>query len=173
CILGDNNLRIWDVKTGQEVSKYPIATAPAQGRKNFGNFFGGFGGRAPEVFGGSGLIAPGGFGPFGPFPGHTTGIASVAFSPDGKFVLAGCMDHVLRVFELSTGKERKLEGHTQQLLGAVFTPDGKRILSASYDQTVRLWDVESGKEVCRFFGHTNCACGVAVSSAGKRGLSVC
>jgi len=40
------------------------------------------------------------------------GIASVAFSPDGKLVLAGCMDNVLRVFELSTGKERKLEPST-------------------------------------------------------------
>ncbi|HZY88721.1 MAG TPA: sigma-70 family RNA polymerase sigma factor [Gemmataceae bacterium] len=168
CVLGDLNLRIWDVKTGKEVSKYAIPTAPAQGRRNLGNFFGG---RASEEFGGSGLIAPGGFGPFGPFPDHTAGIASVAFSPDGKFVLAGCLDKVLRVFELSTGKERKLEGHTQQVHGAVFTPDGKRILSGSYDQTVRLWDVESCKEVCRFFGHTNWVWGVAVSPDGKLGLS--
>src|SRR5262249_51617811 len=152
CILGDNNLRIWDVKTGKEERKYPIPMEPAQGRRDLGN-----------VFGGSGLIAPRGFGRFGPFPDHTAGISSVAFSPDGKLVLAGCLDNVLHVFELSTGKERKLEGHTQQLLGAVFTPDGKRILSGSYDQTVRLWDVESGKEVCRFFGHTNWVWGVALS----------
>src|SRR5215470_794902 len=164
CILGDNNLRIWDVETGKEVSKYPVASAPAQnprGMKVLKNG-GGFGGGAPNEFG---------FGPLGPLPNHTTGIASVAFSPDRKLVLAGCMDNVVRVFELSTGKERKLEGHTQQLLGAVFTPDGKRILSASYDQTVRLWDVESCKELCRFFGHTNWVWGVAVSSDGQLGLS--
>jgi RNA polymerase sigma factor (sigma-70 family) len=160
CILGDNNLRIWEVKTGKEVSKYPIPTAPAQGRRDIGNLYGGYGGFRPEVYG-----------PFGPFPDARAGISSVAFSPDGKLVLAGCMDNVLRVFELSTGKERKLEGHTQQLLGAVFTPDGKRILSGSYDHTVRLWDVDSGKEVCRFLGHTNWVWGVAVSSDGKLGLS--
>jgi hypothetical protein len=154
-----------------EERKYTIPATPARGRRDLGNFYGGFGGVRPEVFGGSGLIVPGGFGPFGPFPDHTTGIASVAFSPDGKFVLAGCMDNVLRIYELSTGKERKLEGHTQQVHGAVFTPDGKRILSGSYDQTVRLWDVESCNEVCRFFGHTNWAWGVAVSSDGKLGLS--
>src|SRR5262249_36277859 len=120
CVLGDNNrdnnLRIWEVKTGKEVSKYPIPAAPAQGRTDIGNL---------NMYVGSGGLrgfAPGGFVPFGPFPDHTTGIASVAFSPDGKFVLAGCMDNVLRVFELRTGKERKLEGHTQQLHGAVFTP---------------------------------------------------
>ncbi len=184
CILGDNNLRIWEVKTGKEVSKYPIPTAPAQGRRDFGNFSGAM--RTPadqspppaqgrrdigNLYGGYGGLAPGGFAPSGPFQDTTAGIASVAFSPDGKLVLAGCMDNVLRVFELSTGKERKLEGHTQQLLGAVFTPDGKRILSGSYDRTVRLWDVESCKEVGRFFGHTNWVWGVAVSSDGRLGLS--
>jgi RNA polymerase sigma factor (sigma-70 family) len=153
CVLGDVNLRVWEVKTGKEVSKYPVATE----RMGRPNPFGGFGG-----FGGIGI---------GKFIDETGGIASVAFSPDGKLVLAGCMDNVLRVFELSSGKERKLEGHTQQLHGAVFTPDGKRILSASYDQTVRLWDVESGKEVSRFFGHTNWVWGVAVSPDGKLGLS--
>src|SRR5262249_30040511 len=99
CILGDNNLRIWDVETDKEVSKYPVKM---EGRAR------------PVPFGGFGGFAPGGFGRGGLFPDHTVGIASVAFSPDGKLVLAGCMDNVLRVFELSTGKERKLEGHTQQ-----------------------------------------------------------
>jgi WD40 repeat protein len=98
-------------------------------------------------------------------------ILRLVFSPDGKLVLAGCLDHVLRVFELSTGKERRLEGHTQQQHGAAFTPDGKRILSAGYDKTVRLWDVESGKEVCRFFGHGDWVWGVAASPDGKLGLS--
>jgi RNA polymerase sigma factor (sigma-70 family) len=159
-VLGDATLRIWDVETGKEMSKYTVASTPARNRRGLGALkTGGFGG-----------FGPGGFGPF-PFPDEPGGIASVAFSPDGKLVLAGCMDNVLRVFELSTGKERKLEGHTQQVHGAVFTPDGKRILSGSYDQTVRLWDVESGKEVCRFFGHANWVWGVAVSPDGKLGLS--
>jgi RNA polymerase sigma factor (sigma-70 family) len=159
-VLGDATLRIWDVETGNELSKYAVAGAPARNRRAIGVLkAGGFGG-----------FGPGGFGPF-PFPDEPGGIASVAFSPDGKLVLAGCMDNVLRVFELSTGKERKFEGHTQQLHGAVFTPDGRRILSGSYDKTVRLWDVESGKEVCRFFGHDNWVWGVAVSPDGTLGLS--
>jgi RNA polymerase sigma factor (sigma-70 family) len=159
-VLGDSTLRIWDVETGNELSKYTVAAVPARNRRNIGLL----------KMSGPGVIPPGGFGPF-PFPDEPGGIASVAFSPDGKLVLAGCMDNVLRVFELSTGKERKLEGHTQQVHGAAFTPDGRRILSAGYDKTVRLWDVESGKEVCRFFGHDNWVWGVAVSPDGKFGLS--
>jgi WD40 repeat protein len=149
-LFSDPTVRVWDVEGGRELSRYLIETA---GGDDDPLKFGGFGGlrAATRVW--------------------RSGIASVAFSPDGKLVLAGCMDNVLRVFEVSTGKERKLEGHTQQLLGAVFTPDGKRILSGSYDKTVRLWDVESGKEVCRFFGHDNWVWGVAVSPDGRLGLS--
>ncbi|MFL5332316.1 MAG: WD40 repeat domain-containing protein, partial [Geminicoccaceae bacterium] len=159
-ILGDATLRIWDVETGKEASKYTVAATPARNRRGIGL-------RKANEFG---PIPPGGFGPIG-FPDEPGGIASVAFSPDGKLVLAGCMDNVLRVFELSTGNERKLEGHARQLHGAAFTPDGRRILSGSYDRTVRLWDVESGKEVCRFLGHTNWVWGVAVSPDGRLGLS--
>jgi RNA polymerase sigma factor (sigma-70 family) len=158
-VLGDATLRVWDVETGDQVSKYTVAAAPARNRRDVGIFKGGGFGPAPGGFGGI------------RFADETAGIASVAFSPDGKLVLAGCLDNVLRVFELSTGNERKLEGHTKQLHGATFTPDGKRILSASYDQTVRLWEVESGKEVCRFFGHSNWVWGVAISPDGKLGLS--
>jgi RNA polymerase sigma factor (sigma-70 family) len=171
-IFGDSTLRIWDVETGKEVSKYTVAGAPVQNRKDPGVLKGGgLGGFAPNEF--SPVI--GGYGGIGlrvgRFPADTEGISSVAFSPDGKLVLAGCMDNTLRVFELATGKERRFEGHTKQLLGAVFTPDGKHILSGSYDQTVRLWDVATGKEVRRFFGHTNWVWGVAVSPDGRLGLS--
>jgi WD40 repeat protein len=149
-LFSDPTVRVWEVESGRELSRYLIETA---GGDDDLLKFGGFGGlrAATRVW--------------------RSGISSVAFSPDGKLVLAGCMDNVLRVFEVSTGKERKLEGHTQQLLGAVFTPDGKRVLSGSYDKTVRLWDVESGKEVCRFFGHDNWVWGVAVSPDGRLGLS--
>jgi RNA polymerase sigma factor (sigma-70 family) len=158
-LFSDPSVRVWEVETGKELSRYLIETEGPAGGFGPDLKFGGFG---PDFkFGG--LRAARGV--------WTSGIASVAFSPDGKLVLAGCLDNVLRIFELSTGKERKLEGHEQQLLGAVFTPDGKRILSGSYDRTVRLWDVESGKEVCRFFGHTNWVWGVAVSPDGKLGLS--
>src|SRR5262249_49033207 len=156
-LFSDPSLRVWDVKTGAELSKYVIGGA-AQRPDPASTYFGsGFG---PKT---GGLVAR--------HFSYMDGISSVAFSPDGKLALAGCLDNKIHVFELATGQERLLEGHTQQVLGAVFTPDGKRILSASYDQTVRLWDVESGKEVCRFLGHTNWVWPVAVSPDGTLALS--
>jgi RNA polymerase sigma factor (sigma-70 family) len=150
-LFSDPSVRVWEVESGRELSRHLIETEGPAG--------GGFG---PD-FKLGGLRAARGV--------WMSGVASVAFSPDGKLVLAGGMDNAIHLFQPSDGKERKLEGHTQQLHGAVFTPDGKRILSGSYDKTVRLWDVESGKEVCRFFGHDNWVWGVAVSADGKLGLS--
>jgi RNA polymerase sigma factor (sigma-70 family) len=150
-LFSDPSVRVWEVESGRELSRYLIET-PAGDRDALLKF-GGYGGLQ---------VARGRW---------MSGVASVAFSPNGKLVLAGGMDNAIHLFQLSDGKERRLEGHTAQLLGAVFTPDGKRILSGSYDKTVRLWDVESGKEVCRFFGHDNWVWGVAVSPDGKFGLS--
>src|SRR5690349_4179465 len=61
--------------------------------------------------------------------GHTSGIATVAFSPDGTRSLTASWDHTARVWEVETGQEiSTLTGHTDQLSGAAFSADGSRIL---------------------------------------------
>ncbi|OYT15193.1 MAG: hypothetical protein B7C24_14340 [Bacteroidetes bacterium 4572_77] len=37
--------------------------------------------------------------------GHSSVISSVAFSPDGKFVLSGSWDKTMKLWEVSSGKE--------------------------------------------------------------------
>ncbi|KIN96793.1 hypothetical protein M404DRAFT_162311, partial [Pisolithus tinctorius Marx 270] len=34
-----------------------------------------------------------------PLEGHTSGVLSVAFSPDGKRIVSGCWDNTVRVWE--------------------------------------------------------------------------
>ena len=38
--------------------------------------------------------------------GQTDYVTSASFSPDGRFVLTACLDHVVRVFEAATGEQR-------------------------------------------------------------------
>ena len=115
----------------------------------------------------------------GRFKGHRSLIQSVAFSPDGKFVVSASGmdtdgrgffagdDNSIRLWSLSTGRERlRLIGHENWVNSVAFSPDGKWILSGGggtiaghndwkpgTDMSIRLWAVESGKEVHRFTGH--------------------
>jgi len=73
--------------------------------------------------------------------GHTADINSVAFSPDGLFVVTSSTDGTARVWDAATGATLgELRGHGKSVNSASFSPDGKFIVTASDDATVRLWD---------------------------------
>ena len=73
--------------------------------------------------------------------GHTADINSVAFSPDGRFVVTASGDGTARVWDAATGASLgELRGHSGSVNSASFSPDGKFIVTAGDDATVRLWD---------------------------------
>jgi WD40 repeat protein len=73
--------------------------------------------------------------------GHIADINSVAFSPDGRFVVTASADSTARVWDAVTGATLgELRGHGKSVNTASFSPDGKFIVTASDDATVRLWD---------------------------------
>ena len=105
--------------------------------------------------------------PIRTFTGHTDGVWSVAFSPDGKSAVSGARDNTVRLWEVSTGREiRAHYGHTQSVHAVAFSPDGQYILSGSADSMLKLWEVATGREVRTFQGHTNGVYCVAFSPNG-------
>ena len=76
--------------------------------------------------------------------GHTHGVWSAAFSPDGQRIVTASEDRTARVWNAASGQlVAKLEGHTLALLSAAFSPDGQRIVTASDDRTARVFQVFS------------------------------
>ncbi|MGE5221387.1 MAG: hypothetical protein ACM3PY_03055, partial [Omnitrophica WOR_2 bacterium] len=70
----------------------------------------------------------------------TTGVFSIAFSPDGKIVATGSYDHKVRLWQTADGKLLKtLAGHGDYITDLDFSPTGEWLASSSYDGTVILW----------------------------------
>ena len=68
-------------------------------------------------------------------------VYSVAFSPDGTRLAAGCRDNTVRLFDVARRQQvAELRGHTDYVHAVAWSPDGTRLVSGSGDFTVRIWD---------------------------------
>ncbi|MGH9837899.1 MAG: AAA-like domain-containing protein [Blastocatellia bacterium] len=91
-------------------------------------------------------------------------VRTVAFSPDGQTLAAGCDDYTVKMWRLSTRQETlTLKGHTQLINYVAFLPDSRTLATASDDNTVRLWDAATGRELARLEAHTDAVHSVVFS----------
>ena len=100
--------------------------------------------------------------------GHTGGVLSVAFSPDGQTVASGSSDYTIRLWDTLAGEhKRTLEGHKGWVHSIVFSPNGRMLASGSEDKTVQLWDAVRGTHRRKLKGHTKEVLSVAFSPDGR------
>ena len=64
---------------------------------------------------------------------------TVAFSPDGKRVVSGGSDGIVRVWDLKTKKQEQKFEHGDEVFSVAFSPDNKKVVSSGRDKTVRVW----------------------------------
>ncbi|KAK5989879.1 Vegetative incompatibility protein HET-E-1 [Cladobotryum mycophilum] len=101
-----------------------------------------------------------------------SGVASVAMSLDGQWVVSGSFDHKIRIWDTTTGAcNQILSGHNNKVHSVVISSNKQQIISASWDETIRIWDMTTGtcihtlEDQDDYFG---LSFSLAVSSDGQR-----
>ncbi len=76
---------------------------------------------------------------------HTNSVFTVAYSPDGRYLLSGGRDAMLRVRDLENDGLPVSEqpAHLFTLNHLVFSPDGRWFATASRDKTLKIWDAST------------------------------
>jgi WD40 repeat protein len=102
------------------------------------------------------------------FDGHTAGVMSVSFSPDGLTLASASHDTNVHLWRVSNGSLLQvLEGHGNTLTSVAFSPDGAYIASGSSDLTARIWRASDGTLHQELGWHTNTVSEVAFSPDGE------
>lgn len=83
------------------------------------------------------------------FEGVEEGSISMAFSPNGKFLISGREDKTIKIWDVESKKElSKITNKQSSVIECLaFSKDGRQLASGGAESIVRLWDFESGTEI--------------------------
>lgn len=104
------------------------------------------------------------------YRGHKNRIPTVAWSPNGKYIVSGSLDKTAQVWASSPSEHFQpyiYRGHAAGVLAVTWSPDSNRIASGSQDKTVQVWDALNGGNVVTYTGHSDVVNSVAWSPDGK------
>lgn len=96
------------------------------------------------------------------------GISDVAWSSDGKYIVCGGDDKLVRVWH---AKRLELlcefEGHTSFIFCVSFNPNVTLAVSGSFDESVRMWDLQKKRCHRTIAAHSEAVTGVAFNRDGS------
>ena len=106
--------------------------------------------------------------PLARMTGHQQQVMSVAFSPDGRFVVSGSFDKSIKQWDGFTGKFiATYRGHVAAVYQLSWSPDSRMFVSGSKDSTMKLWDVRTKRLSEDLPGHADEVFSVDWSPSGE------
>lgn len=100
---------------------------------------------------------------------HPGGVGSVAWSPDGAYIVSGSDDEIARIWRADGMQDAVLlRGHSGAVTSAAWSPDGTRIVTTSADETARIWSPDGTGVSAPLRGHSGSLSSAAWSPDGMR-----
>ena len=104
---------------------------------------------------------------------HAKAVRSLAFSPEGRFLLTASDDMNVNVYDpRQQQRVASFAGHTNWVLCVSCSPAGRHFATSSSDKRVKIWDLGQRKCVHSFEEHTDQVWGVAYNKEGSHLVSV-
>ncbi|MSU21689.1 MAG: hypothetical protein EXS30_09875 [Pedosphaera sp.] len=121
-----------------------------------------------------GVWAVGEIAPKATWTAHNDTVLDLKVSSDGKLLATASVDKLVKLWELSTGKEiARLEGHSGHVLALAFKPDGSLLASGSADKEIKVWDIKTKEQKITIGRHPGGVNDLAWTSDGKKIVSGC
>nr|XP_016847564.1 PREDICTED: mitogen-activated protein kinase-binding protein 1 isoform X1 [Anolis carolinensis]XP_016847568.1 PREDICTED: mitogen-activated protein kinase-binding protein 1 isoform X1 [Anolis carolinensis] len=97
-------------------------------------------------------------------------------NPNWKYAAIGCQDRNIRIFNISSGKQKKLYKGSQSEDGTLIKvqtdPSGLYIATSCSDKNLSIFDFYSGECVATMYGHSEIVTGMMFSNDCKHLISV-
>ena len=104
--------------------------------------------------------------------GHSEGISSMAFSPDGKYIVSSSLDQTLHIWDIERSRElRTFSGINRGIISVAWSPDNLHIVSGAWDGSITIWDVNNADIIKSFPAHHGAVSSVIYDNKGEQILS--
>jgi WD40 repeat protein/transcriptional regulator with XRE-family HTH domain len=95
------------------------------------------------------------------------GTTSVAYSPDGKYLITGDWDGNGMIWDANTGNKLFTLPEQSPVTAVSYSPDGKLVATGDINGIVTLWNALTGEKLLTLKGHTGWVNAVSFSPGGK------